>query len=180
MTRYQGVFLLPLAVLAVWKLSRVARGLHARAASPWLTLLPWLAPPLWLLRGGLSPLRTHLAQIAERSSTDPFVTLIQTYWYMFEQFLLMSPYFVTYGIFGFLLYGLFRTQWSTARLRWSPPARNRSARLLHRRGAGPMVRSLAISGDILPPRRGQTSAMVTRRAKPRRGASVLIFTGLWR
>ena len=33
--------------------------------------------------------------------------------------MLVSPYFMTYGLFGFMLYGLFRIQWSTARLRWT-------------------------------------------------------------
>lgn len=118
LTRYQGIFLLPPLVLAAWRLARVGRTLAGRAAAaPWLALLPWVAVPAGLFRM-LSSLLVHGRQISERTGLTPWDTLVN-YWDIFENFLLKSPYFMTYGIFGFFIYGLFRIQWSTARLRWA-------------------------------------------------------------
>lgn len=118
LTRYQGILLLApigVAVWELWKLSRTIPG--KRGMSPWLTLLPWLAVPLWLGQGASSIMR-HSQQITERTGGSLGVALV-SYWHLFEDFLMNSPYFVGFGVFGFLLYGLFRTQWATARLRWA-------------------------------------------------------------
>jgi len=112
LTRYQGILLLPLILVAVWTCARVARSLPTRAYNAWLTLLPWLAVAGWGALQGMRSLAMHRQQIGQRAS-------VVSYWEFFESFLLIAPYFVTYGLFGFFLYGLFRTQWSTARLRWT-------------------------------------------------------------
>src|SRR5690606_18897494 len=109
--------LLPPLALACWKLAPLRRTLGGRPL--WLTLLPWLAFPAWLLRGGLAPLVNHFQQISQRAETGgALLTFLNVYYLQFEDFLLYSPYFMTWGICGFLLYGLFRTRWETARLRW--------------------------------------------------------------
>lgn len=119
LTRYQGIFLLLPLAWAAWKLGCMTKRLPARSFSPWLTLLPWLAVPIWLVQG-MGSIAKHGEQIGARAGSGGLWTaLTQIYWYNFEEFLLKSPYFLTYGLFGFMLYGLFRTQWGTARLRWA-------------------------------------------------------------
>jgi 4-amino-4-deoxy-L-arabinose transferase-like glycosyltransferase len=118
LTRYQGILLLPPLVLAAGFLMRISRTLPGRRGwLPLLTLLPWLAVPAWLAQGAGS-ITHHAQQIGARTGLGPGATLLN-YWNLFEEFLLKSPYFVSYGIFGFFLYGLFRVQWATARLRWA-------------------------------------------------------------
>ena len=116
LTRFQGLFLLPLILLACLRLPPAGAIPPARR---WLALAPWLAFPAWLLRGGAAPLLNHFQQIGERAqSASALQTFLNIYWFQFEDFILYSPYFITWGLFGFFLYGLFRTNWSTPRLRW--------------------------------------------------------------
>lgn len=120
LTRYQGILLVPPIALLAWR----ARGVRAPmmgGAMPPLVLagLPWLMVPLWILRGGTSSIEAHFSQIGDRTSAGSSVDTLLNYWYVFEQFILDSPYFITYGIFGFFLFGLFRTQFTTVRIRWS-------------------------------------------------------------
>jgi len=120
LTRYQGILLLPPLIVATWYVSRAWRNAPRRAYSPCWTLLPWLAAPLWLLRQGPEPLINHLTQIGQRASPRGVgFTLLNIYWFQFEEFLRTVPYFFTWGIFGFILYGLFRVKWATARIRWT-------------------------------------------------------------
>jgi hypothetical protein len=119
LTRYQGILLLPLTAVAAWRLAAMGRALPNRSWNPWLTQAVWVAVPVWVLRMGMGPLRNHFGQIGERAGGQGFANaLLHVYWNMFESFLAVSPYCVTYGLFGFLLYGLMRTNWATARLRW--------------------------------------------------------------
>ncbi len=120
LTRYQGILLLPLVALVVWRSGRGAEGpSSAGKYHPALIGLPWVVVPLWFLRQGWAPLEMHLAQIGERTSPGSTAQTLLNYWYVFEEFVLDGPYFVTYGIFGFFLYGLFRAQFATPRLRLS-------------------------------------------------------------
>lgn len=112
LTRYQGIFLLiPICAALAWMLKTKRAALGARRLA--LTLLPWLVVPLWFVREGLAPLANHFHQFGERSAG---ATL---YWLMAEEFAMRLPYFVTWGLFGFFLYGLLRVNWSTWRLRWA-------------------------------------------------------------
>lgn len=116
LVRWQGVLLLAPLGVAAWQLRRVAHALPGRhGPNPLVTLLPWLAVPAWLLQGAGS-LARHMHQIGARTGAGVWPTLLN-YWNVFEDFLLKSPYFLGYGVFGFMLYGLFRTQWTTERLR---------------------------------------------------------------
>jgi hypothetical protein len=120
LTRYQGILLLPLTLLAASRLGALRRVTPHRTFSPWWTQPVWLIVPLWALRKGMAPLANHFQQIGARAGNQgPFVALLHVYWNMFESFLVASPYFVAYGLFGFMLYGLLRTNWATARLRWT-------------------------------------------------------------
>lgn len=118
LTRYQGILLLVPLAWAAWKLIPLGRG-ATKNYHPLVTLAPWLAVPAWVLGRGLGQIQDHLAQFSERAAPEFLPSLIQIYWNYFESFVLISPYFLTYGLFGFFLYGLFRTQWTTARLRWA-------------------------------------------------------------
>lgn len=119
LTRYQGVLLLLPLALAVWKISTVAKHMPNRPYSPWLTLLPWAAAPLWMLRQGPAPLLAHFGQFSDRAGSLGLGSALLRYWYYIEGFLMASPYFLTWGVFGFLIFGLLRTNWATVRLRWA-------------------------------------------------------------
>src|SRR5262249_55854451 len=94
---------------------------------PMLTLLPWALLIVWGLVSQLlttstgqevslfASLQKQYEQFAGRTDKSFFQTIFN-YWFVFEQFVLASPYFVTYGIFGFFLYGLFRIKFSTKRI----------------------------------------------------------------
>lgn len=140
LTRYQGIFLIPLVGLLVYtammrRAPTAAEGGEKRGsgesgeAAPddepgralpwWGTLAPWLILPVWLFQKGPGPLMIHVSQIGDRAQSGSFLQTLLNYWWYFEQFVLMSPYFLTYGIFGFAVYGLFRTQYKTTRIRLS-------------------------------------------------------------
>jgi len=123
LTRYQGAFLLPVLVAIALRF-RNAKD-ESKPTPPYVpevTLAPWVLFPLWLLLAKLISAQTdgqgiakHGKQIAERMGQNWVETAVN-YWYVFEQFVLCSPYFITYGIFGFFLYGLFRIKYSTRRI----------------------------------------------------------------
>ena len=117
MTRYQGIFLAPLTLHCAWWLVPPRKGSGASRA--WLWQLLWLAVPLWILTRGWEPLMNHFDQIGDRSGGRGFLfSLLHVYWNIFESFLTLSPYFVTWGLFAFMLFGVLRTNWATTRLRW--------------------------------------------------------------
>lgn len=116
LTRYQGIFLLPLVALTAFRWTQTSGA--PKPPRPLLLLfVPWLIVPAWLLHAGLGPIANHIAQISERTTPESTGQTLANYLMLFEQFLLSSPYFITYGIFGFFLFGLFRTQFATKRLR---------------------------------------------------------------
>jgi hypothetical protein len=119
LTRFQGILLLPPLALAAFGLRRLGRASGAPAAHPLWTLAVWLIVPVWLFRQGLGPLAAHFQQIGDRAGGNLARTLVQVYWFQFEDFWLWLPYFLTYGLFGFMVYALFRTRWATARIRWT-------------------------------------------------------------
>lgn len=143
LTRYQGIFLVPIIGAVLYGATRPASpeqpgpekagagktGKSApEPAAPgkksgpmpwWVALAPWAMFPVWMLQKGPGPLMIHVSQIGERSQSGSLLQTLLNYWWYFEQFVLMGPYFLTYGIFGFAAYGLFRTQYKTKRIRWS-------------------------------------------------------------
>lgn len=116
LTRYQAIlWVIPLfgGIIYFHRCAQIAR------FKIWMTLVPWIVLPLWLLKGGLDPILEHFDQFGERAGSGFLSTLIQIYWYFLEEFVMRIPYFLTWGLTGFGLYGIFRTHWGTPRLRWS-------------------------------------------------------------
>lgn len=105
LTRYQGVLLGPLHLLAIvvfvrsaGKPGRTGRGLFASA-----TLLPWAIVAVWMFlhRSG------HSQQIGERAAGSLLPTL-KLYGYLFESFLVLFPSFVTIPVFVLCAAGLWQ------------------------------------------------------------------------
>lgn len=118
LTRYQGIILFPLFAFVTWRATRIeSEELASARLRIGLSTLPWLLVPVWLLRNGFDAIMVHYEQIGQRSASGSPVQTLLNYWYYFEEFVLTSPYTFTYGIFGFFLYGLFRLQFRTTRLR---------------------------------------------------------------
>ena len=105
LTRYQGAFLIPLvagaigAVYLAWR----AQGKGAMITT-WMAQAVWLIPLVWILGRG-DQLQAHGGQITDRMGGHIGTALVQ-YWNVFESFVLLSPYFFTYGIFAFAVGGL--------------------------------------------------------------------------
>ncbi len=112
LTRYQGILLLPLIIAVIVRFGKTkAEFATPPKFHPLLTLIPWAVPLVWLV----GALNKHVSQMVARTSSSLSQTLLD-YLYYFEQFVLVGPYFIGYGIFGFFLYGLFRVNFATKRI----------------------------------------------------------------
>ena len=103
LTRYQGVLLLPLGLIAlrqIW-LRRTDRQQSRVSVSLLLAILPWIAVLAWMV--GYS--WRHGQQIAERTGATLAQTLL-IYWLQAESLILLFPYFVTIGVFVLFAVGL--------------------------------------------------------------------------
>jgi hypothetical protein len=117
LTRYQGVLLAPILFAIAWRARGVERAADRRGDLPyWATLLPWALVPAWLLVGGAGQFRSHLAQFGQRTAPGSPIATALNYYNYFEEFVLTWPYYMTWGLFAFMLYGLFRTRFETRRL----------------------------------------------------------------
>lgn len=96
LTRYQGIFLLPLEIIAMIVLSsrREQTGAGTPTTSFVIAGLLWLAPIVWLVThfGG------HGQQIGQRAGASPLLALLN-YWNLAEAFALLFPYFVTIPVY---------------------------------------------------------------------------------
>lgn len=120
LTRYQGIFLFPVGCLVALAAGRTALSAKERPGMPMgVSILPWLVVPIWILRNGLDSVQVHLEQISQRSSAGTWSQTLLNYWWYLEEFVLDSPYYLTWSVFGFFLYGLFRIQYTTKRIRLS-------------------------------------------------------------
>ncbi len=137
LTRYQGIFLLPVLGLMAWRMEKMKDSGGAGESEGWgksggesstgsrlslvrrpfFSLAVWAIVPLWIMTRGLGSIAAHLTQMGERTVTNSFGRTLLTYWDLFEVFVLTLPYFITHGIFGFFLFGLFRIQFGTRRIR---------------------------------------------------------------
>ncbi len=99
LTRYQGVLLLPLALIIFIIMVR-----SAPRFVPVLILsnISWLLVPLWIVVRGFS----HTQQIIERTAATPLSTLF-AYLNNFESFVAFFPYFLTYPMAALFLVGIF-------------------------------------------------------------------------
>lgn len=121
LTRYQGVILLPAVFLVIRAVDAARKKADADAKpkmNPWSALLPWIIIVAWFAFAGRGAVATQVQTMSTRSGAPGAGLLagVINFWYMLEQFVLMSPYFVTYGIFGFFIYGLTRINFATKRL----------------------------------------------------------------
>lgn len=123
LTRFQGVLLIPLIAWVIFRMMRAA-GSGKEFSSRWsvppiVTLLPWAGVAAWAAFASKS-VQGHRGQIAARMAYDETgIDLSQTflnYLFYVEEFCLRAPYFVTWGIFGFFIYGLLRIKFATTRL----------------------------------------------------------------
>jgi len=98
LTRYQGLALLPLVVVSLYR--------NRRGYTKWelletaLSLLPWLALLYWLRVRGFG----HPEQFAGRVHATPWHTLL-AYWDMAETFVLYLPYALTVPVFALAVAG---------------------------------------------------------------------------
>jgi len=102
LTRYQGLLLAPLVLIALlqaWR--RRAPGWRTAALAQGL----WLALPVWFHFQRFE----HAKQVVERAPEGfwAWSTLVN-YWYTFEMFVFLIPYFLTLPVCIFFLYGVFR------------------------------------------------------------------------
>lgn len=125
LTRYQGIFLLPVLGLMAWRMEKMKDSGGASSSGsglslarrPVVSLAVWAIVPVWVMTRGFSSIAAHLTQMGERTVTNSLGRTLLTYWDLFEVFVLTLPYFITHGIFGFFLFGLFRIQFGTKRIR---------------------------------------------------------------
>jgi hypothetical protein len=103
LTRYQGILLLPLQMIALqmfWGRRRNSQNPRSVGVA-FATVLPWLAVAAWIYayRGG------HEQQIAERAGESLADSLL-IYWNLLESFVLLFPYFITVPAFALVVAGL--------------------------------------------------------------------------
>lgn len=119
LTRYQGAFLVPVVLLVARSMTKIKEDqLEAKGKmNPYFSLAPWAIVLVWLgiAQASSGALTAQADQFSQRTGVDA-VASAKNYLYVFEQFVLLSPYFLTYGIFGFFLYGLFRVNFATKRI----------------------------------------------------------------
>lgn len=118
LTRYQGLLLLPLLIVAMLKIQKgFAKHEGPPGIPPVVSLAPWLLVVGWgvLLVSMRDSNAGQAEQFASRAAASPLLTGLN-YLFLFEQFVLTSPYFVGYGIFGFFLFGLLRINFGTKRI----------------------------------------------------------------
>ena len=106
LTRYQGLMLAPLAILAVWAFpgGKRARGETGKGAT-WVVFavqLAWLAVPAWLLFQRFG----HFQQVADRASRFGLGRTLLNYWNVCEMFLYITTYVLTLPVFVFFMAGL--------------------------------------------------------------------------
>lgn len=103
LTRYQGLLLLPVELLALNALlaQRRRASKSGGIAVGIVVLLPWLFVVAWLRAhaGG------HEQQIAERAGQS-FARALVNYWNLAESFLFLFPYFITVAVFVLFAAGL--------------------------------------------------------------------------
>lgn len=118
LTRYQGIFLLPVTFMVALRAGKKTESETKPMLPGVLNLLPWGMVILWVAAAALltSTLDEQVEQFADRTSAGGIMATLVNYWFVLEQFVMTSPYFLTYGIFGFFLYGLFRIKFSTKRI----------------------------------------------------------------
>lgn len=100
LTRYQGLLLAPLLVGAWWMHRRIIGG------GALLAMLAFAAAPLWSVLAG----NIHGSQFSERSGGSWQNAL----WVMLmnaEPFVLLSPYFLVFPVFLWMMAGVFRGNW---------------------------------------------------------------------
>ncbi len=113
LTRYQGLGLLPFLLWGTWQVFRkpipalpeIKSMLGAMGV--WLlAFAAWFGAPAWWMFRGMG----HMGQYAERMGQSWGSTLA-AYLTMGESFIAFYPYEMTYPVFLFALYGVFRTAW---------------------------------------------------------------------
>jgi hypothetical protein len=111
LTRYQGLGLLPLLVLAgYYGIKKIKSKIENNRSVAILfliysaTFLVWFAIPTWWLTRGMG----HIGQYSERMTGD-WTTTLGAYLIMAEGFVAFLPYVVTYPIFLFAVYGFFKS-----------------------------------------------------------------------
>lgn len=114
LTRYQGLGLLPFLAWGTWQVFSKPVPALPKAKYLIAAMLVWLgafvawfgAPTWWLVRG-----MGHFGQYAERMG-QTWQSTLAAYLTMGESFVAFYPYEMTYPVFFFALYGLFRTEWN--------------------------------------------------------------------
>jgi len=101
LTRYQGLMLAPLVLVALVEAWR--RRAAGRLAATLAQVL-WLALPAWFLFQRFG----HLGQVVERAPEGFSWSTLLNYWYYFEMFIFLTPYFLTLPVFVFFILGLFQ------------------------------------------------------------------------
>lgn len=99
LTHYRGIILLPLSLLPILSTLRIQRRFAWRVAA---ANLLWGFIPVWIFLRGFR----HFSQLEERMGMYALQTFLN-YLNNFESFVLLFPYFLTYPIAFFVLYGFF-------------------------------------------------------------------------
>ena len=99
MTRFTGVILIPIYLYCIWcLLERPSRSRGMMVLIPAVAMLGWLIIFWWILK---SP---HQGQFGERTGSALGITLIN-YLNVAESFVYLYPYYITFPIFLFGLWG---------------------------------------------------------------------------
>lgn len=100
LTHYRGIILFPLSLFPFLFLLIKEKKIYPKI---FFANLIWCAVPVWMMLRGFQ----HFTQIEERMGISAVATVLN-YLNNFESFVLLLPYFLTYPIAIFTLYGLFK------------------------------------------------------------------------